>query len=111
METQESRRPQNDGAPQNACRKDKKTAQPSNNPIRNAQVRGPLPPAIENQQLMANQRGFGNDGTKPAGFRESNYGDDYMKKKSKDVAHAGMVSNLKNPAMQPDIGNSPCTGP
>ena len=59
---------------------------------------------------MANQRGFGNDGTEPAGFRESNYGDDYMKKKSKDVAHAGMVSNLKNPAMQPEFGNSPCTG-
>ena len=77
-----------------------KSAQPCNHPIRNPEIRSTLPAAIENQQLMSNQRGFGNNATQPTRLRESNYGNDYMKKKGKNIAHAGMVSNFKTPAIQ-----------
>jgi hypothetical protein len=53
---------------------------------------------------MADQRGFRNDGTEPTRTRKSNYGDDHMKKKGEDIAHAGMVSNLKSPAIQGNWG-------
>jgi len=49
---------------------------------------------------MSDQCGFSNHGTEPARPRKSNYGDDHMKKKGENVAHGGMVSNLKNPAIQ-----------
>ncbi len=53
---------------------------------------------------MSDQRGFSNDGTEPTRPRKSNDGDDHMKKKSEDVAHGGMVSNLESPAIQGDWG-------
>src|SRR5436853_6186953 len=69
-------------------------------PIPNPKVGSALPSAIENQQLMSDQCGFSNHGTEPARPRKSNYGDDHMKKKGENVAHGGMVSNLKNPAFR-----------
>src|SRR5437016_12398976 len=53
---------------------------------------------------MSDQRGFSNDRTKPTGPRKSNEGDDYTKKKSEDVAHGGMVSNVKKTAIQGNWG-------
>ena len=53
---------------------------------------------------MSEQSGFRNNGTKTARLRKANDGDDHMKKKSEDVAHGGMVSNLKNPAIQGNWG-------
>src|SRR4051794_14802915 len=108
METQEGRRPQDDGAPQNACRTDEKTAQPNDNPMRNAQVGGAFPAAIENQQLVADQSGFGYDRTQSTRSRQSAYGDDYMKKKGKDVAHAGWYQTSKAAQFR-QSGNSPTT--
>ena len=97
-------RPQNNRGPQNAHRTHEKSAQTGDDPIRNAQIGSAFPAAIENQQLMSDQRGFSNDRTKPTGPRKSNEGDDYMKKKSEDVAHGGMVSNVKKTAIQGNWG-------
>ena len=79
-------------------------AHTGNHPIRNPQVGSAFPTAIENQQLMADQRGFRNDGTEPTRPRKSNYGDDHMKKKREDVAHGGMVSKLESSAIQGNCG-------
>ena len=54
----------------------------------------------EKQQWVADQSGFGYDRTQSTRSRESDYGDDYMKKKGKDVGHAAILSNLKRPAIQ-----------
>jgi hypothetical protein len=72
--------------------------------VRNAQAGSAFPAAIENQQLMSDQRGFSNHGTEPTGSRKSNDGDNHMKKKSEDVMHGGMVPNRKSPAIQGNWG-------
>jgi len=63
--------------------------------------------AIENQQLMPEQRGFSNNGANPTGPRKSNYGDDHMKKKSEDVAHGGDGIKAQRPSIEGQLGNSP----
>jgi hypothetical protein len=42
------------------------------------QVGCPLAAAIEDQQLMPDQRGFGNNGTEAARPCQSRHGDDHM---------------------------------
>ena len=68
VETQQSGRLQNDGGTENACRAHEKGAQASDDTIRGAQVGRTLSAAIEDQQLMADQRGFGDNGTEPPGL-------------------------------------------
>jgi putative transposase len=43
---------------------------------------------------MADQNGFGNDGTKSTGLRQPYQGHDQMNKKDENVAHRGIVSKL-----------------
>jgi hypothetical protein len=65
METEQSGGSQNNRTSQNACGAHQKSAQPCNHPIRNPEIGSTLPAAIENQELMSNERGFGNNGTQP----------------------------------------------
>ena len=58
---------QNDGGTEDACRAHEKGEQTGGHAIRGAQVGRTLAPAIENQQLMPDQRGFGNHGTESPG--------------------------------------------
>ncbi len=37
---------------------------------------GALTAAIDNQQLLSNERGFGNNGTQTTRLRQSNYGNE-----------------------------------
>ena len=52
------------------------------------------------QQTQCDFKVHQNNGTQTTRLRQSNYGNDYMKKKGKNVAHAGMVSNFKTLAIQ-----------
>ena len=65
METEQSRRLQNDGGTKNARRVHEKGAQAGDDTVPGAEVRRTLAAAaaIENQQLMPNQRGFGDNAT------------------------------------------------
>ena len=78
VEMQQSGRLQNDGGTENACRAHEKGAQTGDDPIRGAQVGRTLAAAIEDQQLMPDQHGFGNNGTESARPCQSGHGDDQM---------------------------------
>ena len=73
------------------------------NPIGKPKVGPTFSAAIENQQLVTKQRGFGNDGTESTGPRQSNYGNDHIEEEGEDVTH-GMVSKLKSSPIQGSWG-------
>ena len=75
---QHSGRLQNNSATENACPAHEKGAQAGDDPIGGAQVRRTLTAAIEDQQLMPDQRGFGNDGTESTRPCQSGHGDEQM---------------------------------
>ena len=66
MEMQQSRRLQNDGRAQNTRWAHHKRAQSSDDSVEDTQVGSAFPPTIEDQQLMAHENGFSNDGTDSA---------------------------------------------
>jgi hypothetical protein len=63
VEMQQSGRLQNDGGTKDTFRAHEQGAQASDDPIRGTQVGRTLAPAIENEQLMPDQHGFGDNGT------------------------------------------------
>src|SRR6266851_737967 len=63
MEMQQSGRLQNDGGAENARRAHEKGAQTGDDTIRRAQIGRTLAAAIEDPQLMFDERRLGNDGT------------------------------------------------
>jgi len=56
-------KPQYDGGAEDACWTHEKGEQPGDEAIHGAQVGRTLAAAIEDQQLIPGQRGFGNNGT------------------------------------------------
>jgi hypothetical protein len=68
---QQSGRLQNDGGMKDPCRAHEKGPQAGDDPIRGTQVGCTLAPAIEDQQLMPDQYGFGDHGTEPTQPRQS----------------------------------------
>ena len=56
---------QNDGGTEDACRSHEEGEQTGSDAIGGAKVGRTLAPAIEDQQLMPDERGFGNHGTEP----------------------------------------------
>ena len=63
VEMQQSGRLQNDGGTKDTCWAHEQRAQAGDNPIRGTQVGCTLAPAIEDQQLMPDQHGFGDNAT------------------------------------------------
>ena len=75
---QHSERLQNDGGTENAGRALEKSAQARDDTICGTQVRCALSTTIEDQQLMPNQRGFGNNGAESPRPRQPDNSDDQM---------------------------------
>ena len=78
VEMQQSGRLQNDGGTENACRAHEKSAQACEDTIRGTKVGRTLSTTMEDQQLMAEQGGFGDNGTESARPCQSGQGDDHM---------------------------------
>ena len=78
VEMQQSGRLENDGGTENACRAQEKGARAGNGTISRVQLGSTLATAIEDQQLMPDQHGFGDNGTESAWLRQSRHGDDQM---------------------------------
>ncbi len=68
VEMQQSGRLQNDGGTKSACPGHEKSAQAGDDTICSAQIGRTLSTTIQNQQLMPDQHGFGNEGAESAGF-------------------------------------------
>jgi hypothetical protein len=75
---QQGGRLQNDGGTENTYPAHEKGTQTGDDPIGGAQVRRTLAAAIDDQQLMPDQRGFGNNGTESARPCQSRHGDNQM---------------------------------
>jgi hypothetical protein len=79
----------NDGGTENACGAHEKSAQVSDDPIRDTQVGRRISVTIEDQQLMPDQRRFGDNGTESAWTCQSGHGDNHMNEKDEEVVHRG----------------------
>src|SRR6516164_4059084 len=104
VEMQQSGRLQNDGGTKDTSRTHEQGAQAGDDPIRGTKVRRTLAPAIEDQQLMPDQHGFGDNGTESTWPRQSGQGDDQMNEYDSQVAHAGQwYQQLKNHRTQANL--------
>ena len=110
MEAQESRGPQNNRGPQNACRAHQQGAQSGDDAIRGAKVRSSLPTTIQNQDLVSHQYGFGNNRTDPTRPRKSNYGDDKHEEKGRKCRAWRDGIKRQKDCNSGQLGNSPYTG-
>src|SRR5262249_24484908 len=96
---------------EDACRAHEQDEQAGGDVIPGAQVGRTLAPAIEDQQLMADQRGLGNHGPQSPWPCQSDQGDDHMDQQANEVAHPGNNINTSKPAaFRLKFGNSPWTG-
>ena len=99
---QQSGRLQNDGGTENACPAHEKGTQTGDDPIGGAEIGRTLAAAIEDQQLMPDQHGFGNNGTEPARPCQSGHGDNQMNEQDEEVAHPGNgISTSKTTVFRP----------
>src|SRR5215469_8094306 len=71
VEMQQSGRLPNDGGTNNTCRAQEQGAQAGDEPIRGTQLGRTLAPSIEDDQLMPDQHGFGDNGTESTRPRQS----------------------------------------
>src|SRR6516162_4920690 len=85
-------------------------AQARDDPIRGTQVGRTLAPAIEDQQLMPDQHGFGDNGTESTRPCQSGQGDDQMNEYDSEVAHPGNGINTSGNPYSSHFGNSPWRG-
>src|SRR4029453_15856603 len=99
---QQSGRLQNDGGTNDTCRAQEQGAHAGDDPIRGTQVGRTLAPAIEDEQLMPDQHGLGDNGTESTGPRQSGQGDDQMNEYDSEVAHPGNgINTSQNTALRP----------
>jgi hypothetical protein len=93
---------QNDGGTKDTCRAHEQRAQAGDDPIRGTQVGRTFAPAIEDEQLMPDQHGFGDNGTESARRRQPGQGDDQMNEYDSENAHSGNGTNTsKTTALRP----------
>jgi len=98
-----------DGGTEDACRAQEEEEQAGGDAIRAAQVGPTLAPAIEDKQLMADHRRFGNHGPESPWPCQSDHGDDHMDQQDHEVAHPGNSNNTSQAAVFRPISNSPWT--
>ena len=78
VEMQQSGRLQNDGGTKDTCWAHEQGTQAGNDPVGGTQVGCTLAPAIQHQQFIPDQYGFGDHGTESARPRQSCQGDDQI---------------------------------
>jgi hypothetical protein len=99
---QQSGRLQNDGGTKDTCPAHEQGAQAGDDPICGTEVGRTLAPAIEDEQLMTDQYGLGDNGTESTRPRQSGQGDDQMKEYDSEVAHPGNgINSSKTTALRP----------
>jgi hypothetical protein len=79
-------------------------AQAGDDPIRGTQVGRTLAPAIEDEQLMPDQHGFGDNGTHSTRPHQSGQGDDQMNEYDSEIAHPGNGINTSKTTALRTIG-------
>jgi hypothetical protein len=99
---QQSGRLHNDGGMNETCRAHEQGTQAGDDPIRGTQVGRALAPAIEDEQLMPDQNGLGDNGTESTRPRQSGQGNDQMNEYDSEVAHPGnSINTSQTTALRP----------
>src|SRR3954454_3465831 len=80
VKMQQRGRLQSNSGTQDTCRADEKRAQSHDDPIGGSQIGSTFATSTEDQHLIPNQHGFGNNGTESTGSCESRQGHHQMKK-------------------------------
>src|SRR3954453_10782830 len=80
VKMQQGGRLQSNSGTEDTCRADEKRAQSHDDPIGGSQIGSTFATSTEDQHLMPNQHGFGNNGTESTGSCESRQGHHQMKK-------------------------------
>src|SRR5215471_5505172 len=102
VEMQQRGRLQNDGGTKDTCLAHEQGAQAGDDPIRGTQVGRTLAPAIEDEQLMPDQHGFGDNGRESTRPCQSGQGDDQMNEYDSEVAHPGNgINTSQTTALRP----------
>src|SRR2546427_121655 len=81
-----------------------------NHAIGGAEVGRTFPGAIEDQQLLLHEQGFGYDSTHAAWTGESGDGRQQVEKQHGQIAHGTILTSSRNPRNVEQFINSPRTG-
>ena len=92
MEIEDRRRSQHDRRPEHAGRAHEQRTHAGQDPVRRAEVRRPVPRAIENQQLLLDQERFGDDRPQTAGAHQPRQGGDQVDEQDEQVAHRNILA-------------------
>jgi hypothetical protein len=79
-------------------------------PVRRGQIRRSLPGAIQDQELMLEQKRLGNDGTGTARSEQASQGSDEMDEKDDQIAHHRILAGREISTNCGRNNNSPATG-
>jgi hypothetical protein len=101
MEVEERRRFQHNCGTDDTRRAHQECAQTSDDPIGWAQIRCPLPGAIEDQELLLDEHRLGDYRTNTAGTCESRKSSDQMKEKDDEIPHLRMLAKLEIAGVAP----------
>ena len=104
MEAQERRGFQDDGGSDQPARAHEQRTHAGDHPIREAEVGGTSPGAIENQQLLLDEYGLGRHGTRLARTGEPGDSRQKMENQGNQVAHGTIVTSERNPGNAKELG-------
>src|ERR1700736_2085520 len=78
-------------------------------PIRREQIRRSVPGAIQDQELMLEQKRLGNEGTGTARSEQASQGSDEVDEKHDQILHHRILAGLEVPQNYGRNNNSPAT--
>jgi hypothetical protein len=81
-----------DGGTEQPARAHEEGTHADNEAIREAEIGGPLPGTLEDQQLLLEEHGFGDHGTGAARTRQSGDGHQQMQKEDGQIAHRAILA-------------------
>jgi hypothetical protein len=97
MKAQQSRGFEDDRGTDHPARSHEERAQACDNTIRETKIGRPFSRSIEDQQLVLDEHGFGDHGTRAARTGQSGDRRQQMQNKNGEIAHAAVVSRSRNP--------------
>ncbi len=92
MEIEDRRWSEHDGRAEHAGRTHEERTHASEDSIRRAEVRRPLSRAIEDEQLLLDQKRLGDDRPQTAGAHQPSEGDDQVDEQDEQVAHRHILA-------------------
>jgi hypothetical protein len=100
---------QHNGRPEQASGPQPERQPAGKDPVRRGQIRRSLPGAIQDQELMLQQKRLGNNGTGTARSEQASQGSDEMDEKDDQIARHRILAGREIPMNYGRNNNSPAT--